>query len=251
MPNPSADFKALIGDKDAEDTSDLSECSSAQSDEEIEKELMEAINNVVPRSPKRTGFENGIDHRMESSNDNSKQNHMEILPEETLKKNGSLEKTESNGQSNRMQNGEMNGYDDAKEVEIENQGKSVKKIDTKSMNFIDDDSRKIEVEGFKEEVETNDSTELKSAEQEENSLGVPKTPTSTPTWTFVADANYGNEGDKGIVLREENILNSLECAKQKLMAVNDDIAEAFKEEEAAARQKADFHGKYLVNADNC
>ncbi|XP_035730765.1 uncharacterized protein LOC118445423 isoform X7 [Vespa mandarinia] len=52
VPSSSADFKALIGDKDAEDTSDLSECSSAQSDEEIEKELIEAINNVVPRSPK-------------------------------------------------------------------------------------------------------------------------------------------------------------------------------------------------------
>ncbi|KAL2728997.1 glutamic acid-rich protein isoform X9 [Vespula squamosa] len=52
VPSSSADFKALIGDKDAEDTSDLSECSSAQSDEEIEKELIEAINNVVPRSPR-------------------------------------------------------------------------------------------------------------------------------------------------------------------------------------------------------
>ncbi|XP_012273330.1 uncharacterized protein LOC105695899 isoform X3 [Orussus abietinus] len=50
VPNPSADFKALIGDKDAEDTSDLSEI-SAQSDEEIEEELLEAINNVVPRAP--------------------------------------------------------------------------------------------------------------------------------------------------------------------------------------------------------
>ncbi|XP_046823073.1 myb-like protein X isoform X2 [Vespa crabro] len=52
VPSSSADFKALIGDKDAEDTSDLSECSSAQSDEEIEKELIEAINNVVPRPPR-------------------------------------------------------------------------------------------------------------------------------------------------------------------------------------------------------
>ncbi|XP_034177415.2 uncharacterized protein LOC117602933 isoform X3 [Osmia lignaria lignaria] len=244
VPNPSADYKALIGDKDAEDTSDLSECSSAQSDEEIEKELMEAINNVVPRSPERTGFENGIDHRMETLNDDSNQNHMEMFPEDTLnRKNGSLEKTESNGQSNRVQNGEMNGYDEAKEVEIERQGKLVKKIDTKSMNFINDDSRKIEVEGFKEGVEMNDSTDLKSSEREENSLGAPKTPTSTPTWTFVADINYGNTEDKGIVLREENILNSLECAKQKLMAVNDDIAEAFKEEEADAQQKADFHAE--------
>ena len=153
VPNPSADYKALIGDKDAEDTSDLSECSSAQSDEEIEKELMEAINNVVPRSPKRTGFENGIDHRMETLNDDSKQNHMEMFPEETLnRKNGNLEKTESNGQSNRVQNGETNGYDEAKEVEIEKQGKLVKKIDTKSMNFINDDSRKMKLKDSKKRL---------------------------------------------------------------------------------------------------
>nr|XP_050854687.1 uncharacterized protein LOC127065842 isoform X1 [Vespula vulgaris] len=57
VPSSSADFKALIGDKDAEDTSDLSECSSAQSDEEIEKELIEAINNVVPRSPRMSECE--------------------------------------------------------------------------------------------------------------------------------------------------------------------------------------------------
>lgn len=52
VPSSNAYYKALIGDKDAEDTSDLSECSSTKSDEEIEKELMEAINNVVPRTPK-------------------------------------------------------------------------------------------------------------------------------------------------------------------------------------------------------
>lgn len=52
VPSSNADFKALIGDRDAENTSDLSECSSTKSDEEIEKELIEAINNVVPRTPK-------------------------------------------------------------------------------------------------------------------------------------------------------------------------------------------------------
>lgn len=51
VPSSNAHYKALIGDRDAEDTSDLSECSSTKSDEEIEKELMEAINNVVPRTP--------------------------------------------------------------------------------------------------------------------------------------------------------------------------------------------------------
>lgn len=51
VPSSNAYYKALIGDRDAEDTSDLSECSSTKSDEEIEKELMEAINNVVPKTP--------------------------------------------------------------------------------------------------------------------------------------------------------------------------------------------------------
>lgn len=51
---PSSDtyYKALIGDRDAEDTSDLSECSSTRSDEEIEKELIDAINYVIPKSPR-------------------------------------------------------------------------------------------------------------------------------------------------------------------------------------------------------
>lgn len=52
VPTSNAYYKALIGDRDAEDTSDLSECSSTKSDEEIEKELMEAINNVIPRTPR-------------------------------------------------------------------------------------------------------------------------------------------------------------------------------------------------------
>lgn len=50
VPSSNTYYKALIGDKDAEDTSDLSECSSTRSDEEIEKELMDAINNVIPRN---------------------------------------------------------------------------------------------------------------------------------------------------------------------------------------------------------
>ncbi|XP_011872206.1 PREDICTED: uncharacterized protein LOC105564451 isoform X2 [Vollenhovia emeryi] len=52
VPSSNAYYKALIGDRDAEDTSDLSECSSTKSDEEIEKELIEAINNVIPRTPR-------------------------------------------------------------------------------------------------------------------------------------------------------------------------------------------------------
>lgn len=50
VPNPSEDLKPRIGDQEADDTSDLSDC-SAQSDDEIEEELFEAINNVVPKTP--------------------------------------------------------------------------------------------------------------------------------------------------------------------------------------------------------
>lgn len=51
VPNPSEDYRALIGDKDADDMSDLSEF-SAQSDEEVDEDLIEAINQAVPQSPK-------------------------------------------------------------------------------------------------------------------------------------------------------------------------------------------------------
>jgi hypothetical protein len=51
IPNSNTCYKPLIGDRNAEDTSDLSECSSTKSDEESEKELIEAINNVVSSMP--------------------------------------------------------------------------------------------------------------------------------------------------------------------------------------------------------
>ncbi|KAI4489842.1 hypothetical protein M0804_004024 [Polistes exclamans] len=82
VPSSSADFKALIGDKDAEDTSDLSECSSAQSDEEIEKELLEAINNVVPRSPRISECE-----IVESFNENETNVRKDIQDFHSMKNN--------------------------------------------------------------------------------------------------------------------------------------------------------------------
>lgn len=48
VPSSNTYYKALIGDRNAEDTSDLSECSSTRSDEELDKDLMEAINDAVP-----------------------------------------------------------------------------------------------------------------------------------------------------------------------------------------------------------
>lgn len=53
VPNPSADYRALIGDKDAEDTSDLSEFSAqSDEDEEINEQIIEAINHAVPQTSK-------------------------------------------------------------------------------------------------------------------------------------------------------------------------------------------------------
>ena len=46
VPNSNTEYRAMIGDKDAEDISDLSEC-SVQSDEEIEEEL----NTTTPNLP--------------------------------------------------------------------------------------------------------------------------------------------------------------------------------------------------------
>lgn len=66
VPSSNAYYKALIGDRNAEDTSDLSECSSTKSDEEIEKELMEAINNVIPRTP-RTSECDATNNQIESN----------------------------------------------------------------------------------------------------------------------------------------------------------------------------------------
>lgn len=87
----------------------------------------------------------------------------------------------------------------------------------------------------------------------ENVLDVPKTPTSTPTRSSVVENSLGNSNNEETFdSRETNVLNSLECAKKKLLAVNDDSVEMFDEEEAmSARQKADFHGKYFSNPVAC
>ncbi|XP_029676105.1 uncharacterized protein LOC115243345 isoform X2 [Formica exsecta] len=84
VPSSNADYKALIGDRDAEDTSDLSECSSTKSDEEIEKELMEAINNVVPRTP-RTSECDAKNNQMENNSEvpNIRKDEIDICQVET------------------------------------------------------------------------------------------------------------------------------------------------------------------------
>ncbi|XP_044021251.1 homeobox protein 2-like isoform X6 [Aphidius gifuensis] len=60
VPNPSADYRALIGDKDADDTSDLSEF-SAQSDDDNDDEVDDDdvdVNKNIPASKKKILNEN-------------------------------------------------------------------------------------------------------------------------------------------------------------------------------------------------
>ncbi|XP_026827996.1 uncharacterized protein LOC105279114 isoform X2 [Ooceraea biroi] len=121
VPSSNTYYKALIGDRNAEDTSDLSECSSTKSDEEIEQELMEAINNVVPSMLKYNSEENKkipsiamqfgkdeidvcveTDLKIENNVAVSKsfeetddKKHLEVFGEETIKDDDNEEKTES------------------------------------------------------------------------------------------------------------------------------------------------------------
>lgn len=321
VPNPSADFKALIGDKDAEDTSDLSECSSAQSDEEIEKELMEAIHNVVPRSPRGRELENGVDSCYEKSNGISmKKICVETLPSDVMieRKTGDLEKTDSRvpidgsiekieregavendeifveveGEylARKVQVNEVDEVDEAKEVRssivqnLKKDEESSEKVITEREKAAPDNELKIEAEeeiadeeskedGAENAANANDSTNVLRAEeraepaennssdsndsmrlpmvfsQEETVSDVPKTPTCTPTRTSETDVCTESENDAEIrSSKEERVLNSLECAKKKLMAVDEDTADASKEEDKSDRRRIDLHGTYFRSA---
>ncbi|XP_076762748.1 uncharacterized protein LOC143430385 isoform X3 [Xylocopa sonorina] len=295
VPNPSADFKALIGDKDAEDTSDLSECSSAQSDEEIEKELEEAINNVVPRSPKGSEFENGLDHYRQPSDDVLYEENSVNTTSRNVDTPGSKAGERTNwklvrGQSEtkmkdektavdcvRSQSLKENGHDEYRGVEMNFERFEIgdERSVQKSIKAIREDLKKVEMERQmtnempkenKTEHSTGNEDPLKMDRSEfvaensssftdlrsstvcstrENDPDVPKTPTSTPTCCSVPEISLGNPNDEETnVLRVENVLNSLERAKKKLMEDNDDTVEVFEDEEArTARQKVDFHAE--------
>ncbi|KOX80779.1 hypothetical protein WN51_03841 [Melipona quadrifasciata] len=251
VPNPSADFKALIGDKDAEDTSDLSECSSAQSDEEIEKELMEAINNVVPRSPREKEFENDLGYS-NSNEEKTDWRKLEEEKEEGYKQNRSVERNE--------------------EVEEEQVKRKLERVETvpESRNLIGNGLTKAEMErrttnldllskedkrdSINDEVKGNELDSLSNSvnsksftviASDEDALDVPKTPTPTPTRISMLEINLENpRNGETYISQEKIVLKSLECAKKKLMAVNDDIAEVFEDEEAiSAQRKVDFHAE--------
>ncbi|XP_031365485.1 uncharacterized protein LOC102673723 isoform X8 [Apis dorsata] len=253
VPNPSADYKALIGDKDAEDTSDLSECSSAQADEDIEKELMEAISNVVPRTP-----------------DEKKFGENDVLDQYPIVDSS---KTDIRGLKDRRidEDGERRGDEvEAKEIEVECRSKSVNekpvpKAGNLNENGAKDETRNLineessiefdcSIEGnelFADNL-SNRSKPFAISTTDENLLDLPKTPTSTPRISMVELRELeGSDNLESIDSREKNVLNSLECAKKKLMAVNDVEEEVLDEEEAMfAQQKVDFHAEDIQEQES-
>ncbi|XP_043490529.1 uncharacterized protein LOC122516629 isoform X1 [Polistes fuscatus] len=149
VPSSSADFKALIGDKDAEDTSDLSECSSAQSDEEIEKELLEAINNVVPRSPRISECE-----FVESFNENETNVRKDIQDFHSMNKNYEFIETSLDYQKKTIQL--SNG--DVKCTENINIGKNeiIQKDKKHLMYSLNNNNNNIEKKDMNYNIEIND-----------------------------------------------------------------------------------------------
>lgn len=304
VPNPSADFKALIGDKDAEDTSDLSECSSAQSDEEIEKELMEAISSVVPRSPKKKEFENGLDYlnssddfslKVDDTNSFSNGGHVYVSDEEKTdcRRVKDQRKAEKRREKEEDYKQSVKGNEEvkAKEIKEKEVKRKLERVETEvekpvseSINVISNGLKKVGMERQKtNEVSEEDKIRnlingddfikvdrlAKKSESDnlsnsvnskpltvilpdESELNVPKTPTPTPT-RISMEISLGNpHSEKTYISQEKIVLNSLECAKKKLMAVNDDNVEAFEDEETMfAQQKVDFHGKYFSNVVTC
>nr|XP_033338342.1 uncharacterized protein LOC117227324 isoform X4 [Megalopta genalis] len=266
VPNPSADYKVLIGDKDAEDTSDLSECSSAQSDEEIEKELMEAINNVVPRTPTDLVFENGFGNhakdvaKIEETGKTDPEAFLNYKVKNRIVEHEVKEATDDVKATLRT-------VDEAKEVEKE-VGTSEKvgaKPVPESASAVDDNPKigvecRSATEEFEEKVEGgvqnfNDSTngaslELKEIKQNDPSIRngleekvpcVRKTPASTPA----SEEEVNMESIANVetfTMKEEHALDSMECAK-KLIDVDGGALETFGEEEKSDEQRNDFHAE--------
>lgn len=187
VPSSSADYKALIGDRDAEDTSDLSECSSTRSDEEIEKELLEAINNVIPRTPKASECNAEVNQEVPSiktqlekevvtchTNTNiekieivcdkrkkdDKDKTLEVLEEKTVKDEEN-ERKRSEGSSlittvkeEKAKEKSKNTECDTKPIEIKSSVNNVKKIDFENLSEKND-----QVENITEENEEQRESE--------------------------------------------------------------------------------------------
>ncbi|OAD62667.1 hypothetical protein WN48_07019 [Eufriesea mexicana] len=197
VPNPSADYKALIGDKDAEDTSDLSECSSAQSDEELEKELMDAINNVVPRSPRKREFENGLDHHSEEYRGQSQslEKNDEVKAKEVEEKEVERKWSRIESKDEKLVAEPIDLTSNYLKMEMERQTTNDISKEDKTRNLINEDdlikpvSQSVEKSEFVMHNLSN-SVNLEPSTVSlpyENMLDVPKTPTSTPTWSSVIE----------------------------------------------------------------
>ncbi|XP_034942781.1 uncharacterized protein [Chelonus insularis] len=171
VPNPSAEYRALIGDKDAEDTSDLSEF-SAQSDEEGDDELIQAINQVIPESS------------------NAKEDHQDFLSEQKSKSepvninddfNTATLPIKSSSDETKK---DLNGKESLSVTKSVNEKESIQEIDAEGNKQVNDDHKLINnhVKSMKTENQpTRDAEETMKTEI------LPKTPTPTPVRNSLCD----------------------------------------------------------------
>ncbi|KAI4501950.1 hypothetical protein M0802_002632 [Mischocyttarus mexicanus] len=223
VPSSSADFKALIGDKDAEDTSDLSECSSAQSDEEIEKELLEAINNVVPRSPKISECE-----IVKSLNENETVSK-DVIDFHSMENNSEFIKTsltlDYNNKTNQLSNGDVKCIGDMNNGNyfLNNNNNNIEKEEMNYKIEINDqkfDTRseyevnKKHIVDSKTEIQRTDIRLLQS--QKDTSPDVPKTPTQS-TQSSMLENNLEVIPNDMVGLNEEDNFKSLSDIQNEII----------------------------------
>ncbi|XP_063981700.1 uncharacterized protein M7bp isoform X3 [Diachasmimorpha longicaudata] len=182
VPNPSEDYRALIGDKDADDMSDLSEF-SAQSDEEADEDLIEAINQVVPASPQVVRVPSGVQKTKSAIlHDNFTG---EIMCEDSNDLQSPDESTSGPKIELEIGKKEKNPERDLKindtEIEVTREGENYGRRDTTGNTDIKEDRNKV-----------------------------PKTPTATPTRNSIC------EGDLA-----QPVTCDLQKLNEKLIAIDD------------------------------
>ncbi|XP_066587337.1 uncharacterized protein [Prorops nasuta] len=253
VPNSSADFKALIGDKDAEDTSDLSECSSAQSDEEIEQELIEAINNVIPKSATMELYDEDpiihkknlqSDHNENSSNAIKFQKERERLLDSEKYSKDSTVITDNNGILKNYFCGSQKLNEKAEDSSKIQVFPGDQKLDcNRRIDEVDLENASRDIS----ETVLDSQLEVKSFEnQEENGEilkedeTLPRTPSTTPRTSISVPPNK-KSFDKMNEIENEIILNSLETAKWKL--INQEVF-AGNQNEDEAQQESEYTEHY-------
>ncbi|KAG7203311.1 hypothetical protein KM043_010400 [Ampulex compressa] len=262
VPNSNTDFKALIGDKDAEDTSDLSECSSAHSDEEIEKELIEAISNVVPRSPKISenesckflepsridgtreevkvkenllngkveydeGIEEGNETRETCKNSMAQGEKNGSSGDDIKKESQSRQKDESLGKSGPIveERREVEGSRRSKNVDGETEAKEIKRDAIAGEKLLETvlESNDVINNSIVKDGETSTSAESATSFLAEENIVLEMPKTPASTPTRTSVTEPGFEISNDLISSEKTVLNSLERAKKKLMVADGEI----------------------------